>query len=784
MLETTLRFFQRLLARRRLEYDGLIGVRGWNSERRERRIGFDHSLVLTFLMLVLIWGLCSVLLTLAQRAPAAGQPMPYRLVATATFSYEDAAGTEEARRRAAEKVPEYFQMDAAASERIEDSFRRFFTLPEDPAAAATDSAASAAFNMLSDRERAVVADIAKFLYKYDIVQNTLSALLKEGVTAQSFASEQLPDRMAQITDARNRLLRPRALAELDSVEKAAEQMSEAILKTVPAGEERAAMKRTFTEAAKRMLGSGNLIYERERTEKARQEARDAAKPKLISVRAGEVLIERGEMVTPEKMAQIDRLFERTKHAGFRAYRMDRFYRCAFWSMVLILLSSFYLYHVHPEVSRSNRRIGVIAMAVSLSLLANYGCYEVYQQLLPLCREHGWKLTPQLVVNVLPLGLVGVLVAPIMGYRVATFTGFFIAATAGLMLDEYSFQYALCGMVTCSLSALAVRGSTNYRSFFFRTVFSLAPLFWVLNLGINLQTGGSVMIAGALSLGNGLVTAVLALLCIFVFELLFNIPTNMSLMVLCDYTHPLLERMKREAPGSFFHSMMVATLAEDAARSIGANALRAKAEGLFHDIGKLSNPQYFTENNQDGVNLHEGLTPQMSSIIIRDHVKEGAILARQYKLGSIVLRAIEQHHGNDLVHFFYRQALEQSKRSGDPVAVEQFRYDGIPPRDKETVIVSLADACEAACRSLTDSSVDRIEGLVGDIFAMRFRDRQLVNSELSLAELEKVRQSFINTLMSMKHGRIAYQKDEEDEDDLVVAPAEQPAAAPAAPPRTP
>ncbi|MBQ4106495.1 MAG: HDIG domain-containing protein [Lentisphaeria bacterium] len=783
MLESGVRLVQRWLARRRLEYDGLVGVRGWYSKPQERGVRFDNSLVLRCLILTFVWSLCAVLLTISQGSPVVGQPMPYRIVATAPFWYENEAGTAAKKQLAEENVPESFRLDPVASRRIENSFRRFFTLPEDPAAAATDTAAAEAFGMLSDRERGVVADIAKFLYKYEIVEDTLSTLLNNGVVLDEIKSGPAAARSGQITDARNRLRRPRTMAEIDSVAEAAGQMSEAILKTVPVGTERDAMRTVFAAAAARMLRGGNLIHDQERTGEMRREAREAAEPVKERILAGKLLIDHGEKVTPEKMDLLRQYFQHTAQAGFRSFKMHRFVNSAFWSMVLILLAGFYLYHVHPEVSRDNRRSGVIGMAVSLSLVANCGCFIGYQWLI---RYGNMDLPPELVVSVLPLGLVSALLAPIMGYRVATFAGFFIASIAGLMLDEFSFEYALSGMVICSLSALAVRGSTNYRSFFLRTMIAVAPLIWVLNLGISYSDGDgrTVLIAGLLSLGNGVLTAVLALLGIFVFELLFNIPTNMSLMVLCDYNHPLLERMKREAPGSFFHSMMVATLAEDAARRIGANALRAKAEGLFHDIGKLSNPQYFTENNQDGVNLHEGLTPQMSSIIIRDHVKEGVILARQYKLGSTVLRAIEQHHGNDLVHFFYRQALEQSKRSGDPVAIEQFRYDGVPPREKEIVIVSLADACEAVSRSLTDSSVDRIEGLVGDVFAMRFRDRQLIHSELSLAELEKVRQSFINTLMSMKHGRIAYQKDEDDEDDLLVATADPAGIAAAAPPRTP
>ena len=230
------------------------------------------------------------------------------------------------------------------------------------------------------------------------------------------------------------------------------------------------------------------------------------------------------------------------------------------------------------------------------------------------------------------------------------------------------------------------------------------------------------------------------------------------MVLCDYNHPLMERLKREAPGTFFHSLMVATLAEDAARAIGANPLKAKAGALFHDVGKLSMPQYFTENNMGAPNQHVDLNPQMSSIIIRDHVKEGLALARQYRMCRTVRDAIEQHHGTDLVRFFYAKALAEKRPNAAPVLESQFRYQGRLPQDREMAIISLADACEAACRSLEKPSAAKIETVVDEIFHSRISDGQLNQSNITLAELEKVRQSFISTLISMKHVRISYPKE--------------------------
>jgi putative nucleotidyltransferase with HDIG domain len=215
-------------------------------------------------------------------------------------------------------------------------------------------------------------------------------------------------------------------------------------------------------------------------------------------------------------------------------------------------------------------------------------------------------------------------------------------------------------------------------------------------------------------------------------------------------------------------MTVSTLAEDAAISIGANPLRAKVGGLFHDIGKLSMPQYFVENNRDSTSEHLKLNPQLSSIIIRDHVKEGLILARQYHLYRWISGAISTHHGDDLVRYFYNAAQKQRQESSDasPVIESQFRYTGRPPRAKELVIVSLADACEAATRSLAKPTAAKIEAMVEDIFLMRYQGGQLRNADLSLAELDKVKLSFIKTLLSIYHGRIAYSPEELNAEDIL------------------
>jgi putative nucleotidyltransferase with HDIG domain len=351
----------------------------------------------------------------------------------------------------------------------------------------------------------------------------------------------------------------------------------------------------------------------------------------------------------------------------------------------------------------------------------------------------------------------VLIAALLNYRLAVVAGFFTAAVTALMVSPaQGFELTFRWFAVAAVSGLLIRNVSNYRAYFIKTFFSSFVLTLLINFyylfqnrAIWLKLAPDMLLITA---GMAFACAVAAQVLIFIMELVFNIDTDMALMVLADYNHPLLERLKREAPGTMFHSMTVATLAEDAANAIGANPLRAKVAGLYHDIGKLALPQYFTENNRDSSAEHLKLNPQLSSIIIRDHVKEGLILAHKHRLFRWIRGAISTHHGDDLVHYFYARAKSVSS---DAVVESQFRYNGQPPRSKELTILSLADACEAASRSLDKPTPQKIQALVEDIFIHRCTGGQLRSSELTLAEFEQVKKSFITTLVSIHHGRIAY-----------------------------
>jgi putative nucleotidyltransferase with HDIG domain len=245
------------------------------------------------------------------------------------------------------------------------------------------------------------------------------------------------------------------------------------------------------------------------------------------------------------------------------------------------------------------------------------------------------------------------------------------------------------------------------------------------------------------------------------ERCFSVVTDISLLELGDGSHPLLQELIRRAPGTYTHSMTVATLAEAAAETIGANPLLTRVGCYFHDVGKMLKPQYFIEN-QAGENRHDALEPALSTLIILGHIKDGLALARQYNLPRPIVDFIAQHHGTTLVEYFYREAVRIREEHGIGRAEElesSFRYPGPKPRNRENGIVMLADAAESSSRALQDPSPNSVRKLVHDLTMKRLLDGQLEESGLTLTELYLVEESLSKSLLALYHARIKYPEEE-------------------------
>ena len=231
------------------------------------------------------------------------------------------------------------------------------------------------------------------------------------------------------------------------------------------------------------------------------------------------------------------------------------------------------------------------------------------------------------------------------------------------------------------------------------------------------------------------------------EVGFGYTTDVKLLELANLNHPLLKTLIIDSPGTYHHSMVVGNLVEAAAEAIGARSLLGRVGCYYHDLGKIKNPHYFAENQLRGDNPHDRLSPSMSALIIKAHVKDGAELARENGIAEPIIDFIEQHHGTTLISFFYNKAVEQAEARGDGERIQEidYRYPGPKPQTRETGIAMLADGIEAAARTIDDPTPARLQGLVQKIINMKFTDGQLDECDLTLRDLHEIAKAFLRVL---------------------------------------
>jgi putative nucleotidyltransferase with HDIG domain len=260
--------------------------------------------------------------------------------------------------------------------------------------------------------------------------------------------------------------------------------------------------------------------------------------------------------------------------------------------------------------------------------------------------------------------------------------------------------------------------------------------------------------GFWGIASGIVAGFVVMGLLPLFEHGFKVATNISLLELSDLNHPLLKTLSLEAPGTYHHAIMVGNLAEAACDAIDANSLLARVGAYYHDIGKIQKAEYFNENEMGTGSRHKSLTPSMSALIIAKHVKDGVDVAQKYKINTAVVDFIKQHHGDSLISFFYQKALEKAEKD-QKVEEEDFRYPGPRPQTKETAIVLLADAVEAASRSLEDPTPSSVRNLVRKIVNNKFIDGQLDECDLTLKDMHNIADSFVRVLNGIYHTRSSY-----------------------------
>ncbi|MFC2135574.1 HD family phosphohydrolase [Bacteroidota bacterium] len=493
----------------------------------------------------------------------------------------------------------------------------------------------------------------------------------------------------------------------------------------------------------------NLIYSDELTQEEMRVARDKISRNIGIINENERIIGKHDRITPEIKLKID------------SYRVAKGEDKGFWGRVvqdmgkflhigiILFLYSIYLFLFKKDIFFDNQKILIIAILILFIAFVTF-----------IVRQLDVNAPVELLIFV---PVASMLLTIIFDSRVGFYGTVIIALTAGgLRGNDYIFT--VMNIVAGALAAYTVRDIKNrsqiFRSFLF---ILLGYILSIVAFGLErFSSFESIMISSAFAASNALISPILTYGLIIFFERIFKITTDLTLLELSDFNTPALKELAKDAPGTFTHSITIGSLVESGAEVIDANPILARVGAYYHDIGKSLDPDSFVENQIDDSNVHEELDPKKSVEIILRHVEKGIGLAEEYNLPQEVIDFIPMHHGTMVVYYFYEKAKELHGK--DNVDINDFRYPGPKPNSKETALVMLADACESTVRSMPDPDPQKVENVINNLFTIRVEDGQLDEAPITFGDLEKIKESFLNSLMGQHHRRIRYPKQDEMESE--------------------
>lgn len=483
----------------------------------------------------------------------------------------------------------------------------------------------------------------------------------------------------------------------------------------------------------------NTYFNEELTRQAQEEAARSVPEEIRNYARGQIIIREGEIATAAHIEALDRfgLLKVSRR------QVERFVAGLLAMILATVILGTYMWRFYPKILLDPQFATLLGL---LFLLFLGGAQFV---------DVDGRVQPYYFPGAALAFLVTTLVSP----QLAIIMIHVLAALAGFMGGN-SLEFAALIGVGGTLGVMSLGRTERLNAYFVAggvvavAAISNAALF---ALGLDGPVDAFMLLSQIVgSLANGVLSAALALVGLYIISNALNVPTSLKIVELMQPNHPLLQRLLREAPGTYQHSLQVANLAELGAQQINANAPLVRAAAMYHDVGKILNPHFFVENQADGVNPHDGLDdPWQSARIIIGHVAEGDRLARRYRLPNRIRDFIMEHHGTTQVAYFYQKALKQAEAGGEEVDPADFTYPGPRPQSRETAILMLADGCESSVRARRPQSKQDIQQTVDHIFDTRLQSRELDDSGLTLNDVRLLRDTFLTALQGVFHPRIAY-----------------------------
>jgi len=681
----------------------------------------------------------------------AGEPAPRTILAQSPVRIVDVEATETARRVASESVQPVEVFDAEAPAATISAVRAIFTAvrevrrpsaadPGQPTATAEPGGQVTPVPPTGEEQEAALA--ARGL---GLTSETIAALVAIDTTELAVVEEETVAVARQL--ARLRISEEELGAVLDEqlrVELALRSFPDDLADVVADPIIRATLRPTVT-------------VDPDATAAARERAATEVAEVAMTWTAGQPIVRRGQVVAQLELAALEQQGE----TGVSPVTQFLKAVAALGLTVLVLL--IYLVRMRPKVWASGRRLVLLA-----TLISAYALLVAVTGLLAEAAGAGWWYA-------VPVGVLAILTALLVHPMVGIATMVPGAVLVMLVAPQTAGPVEVFAATT-ALVSVPLFQRTASRSDLRRSILELFVVYPAIAAALVAVFGpeGQLGNAALAGLANAVVTGVIVQGALPFLETIFRVPSVTALLDLADRNHPLLRDLERVAPGTYQHSVSVASLCERACREVGADALLASVAALYHDIGKVHRPHFFIENQVGIDNPHDELEPRMSALIIRRHVEDGVEMATQHRLPPEVVECIGSHHGTMVVTFFYRRAIELAGGDASSVDEDEFRYHGHKPGSREAAILLMADCSEAATRSAAQAQghLDRetIQAMVDGLIQERLDDGQFDETELSLSELRRVQASVVESLVGIYHPRIAYPAARAEEERKVTARA--------------
>ncbi len=708
-------------------------------------------------LLALFWGTALALAWLIaphggeghlQLAP--GEVAPADIRASRDLTVEDAESTTLRREEASSSLPPVYLLDRDRVQALSEGVRKSFTRARAARAQGKEAPETVLRQLAADLNLSLSpGDLAPLAGEgfspaiEDLVLGRLLPVLEAGVTDRP----ELLRRAGEVVfhdpggGRETRVTDPSGIL---SVGLARQRVQEGV-------EAATGFRRATRRAAASVAGQlvfPTLVFDASEMEKRRAAAARGVSPVLVNIRAGEVVAREGDLLSSAQVFKIRSLAKAEGRERRALSFLGLFILCA------LALFAFWrtFSHMEPRVAKDPRRLLLLAFILVLQALITRAGLLVASAL-----GHRYGLPVEALTLAVPFALAPMLATALfstgVGVLMAGSASLFSAAVAGWSLTTFIYSFVGGALVAFRVVHCQQRSALVRAGVLVGAVNAGTALVLLLRGG----EGGlaEVLWAAGAAFSGGIGVALVASLALPVAESLTGAASDMKLMELTNLNQPLLREMVMRAPGTYHHSVVVGSMAEAAAEEVGASPILARVAAYYHDVGKTTKAEYFIENQEGKASRHDKLTPHMSALILLAHVREGMEMVREHGLPEVVVDIIAQHHGTRLMTFFYGKAKEQEDPAVHTVDERDFRYPGPRPRSKEAALVMLADAVEAAARTLTDTSPARIRGLVQKIFNDIFTDGQLDECDLTLQDLHLIAKSFTRTLGAIFHQRIDY-----------------------------